>query len=61
VVRSAALRVAPAAATVDLGPEGEAVRVTVSATAGRRGGLLPTFRVTATAVALREPEAAGVP
>jgi Flp pilus assembly protein TadG len=61
VARSAATRVAPAAATVDIGVEGEDVRVTVSATAGRGGGLLPTFRVTATAVALREPEPTGVP
>jgi hypothetical protein len=61
VVRSAAVRVAPAAATVDLASEGETVRVTVSARAGRAGGLLPTFGVTATAVALREPEPTGVP
>jgi hypothetical protein len=61
VVRSAAARVAPAAAAVDIRPDGDAVRVTVSATAGRGDGLLPTFRVTATAVALREPEPAGVP
>lgn len=61
VVRSAAVRVAPVAATVELGTEGGAVRVTVSARAGRAGGLLPTFGVTATAVALREPEPTGVP
>lgn len=61
VARSAAARVAPAAATVNVGVEGEDVRVTVSARAGTGGGLLPTFRVTATAVALREPEATGVP
>jgi Flp pilus assembly protein TadG len=61
VVRSAAVRVAPAAAAVDIGREGEVVRVTVSATAGKGGGLLPTFRVTATAVALHEPESTGVP
>jgi Flp pilus assembly protein TadG len=61
VTRSAAARVAPTSATVDVGTDGEEVRVTVSATAGRLGGLLPTFRVTATAVALREPESTGVP
>jgi Flp pilus assembly protein TadG len=61
VARSAATRVAPAAARVDIGTEGEEVRVTVAATAGKGGGLLPTFRVTATAVALREPELTGVP
>jgi Flp pilus assembly protein TadG len=61
VLRSAAARVAPPAATVSVGTDGEEVRVTVSATAGRLGGLLPTFRVTATAVALREPESTGVP
>jgi Flp pilus assembly protein TadG len=60
-VRSVATRVAPAAAVVEIGSKGEDVRVTVSATAGRVGGLLPTFRVTATAVALREPESTGVP
>ncbi len=61
VARSAAARVAPPAAVVEIGTEGEDVRVTVSATAGHVGGLLPTFRVTATAVALREPESTGVP
>jgi Flp pilus assembly protein TadG len=61
VTRSAAARAAPAAATVAVGTEGENVRVTVSARAGRAGGLLPTFTVTATAVALREPEPADVP
>jgi Flp pilus assembly protein TadG len=61
VARSAAARVAPAAAAVDIRPDGDVVRVTVSATAGRKGGLLPTFRVTATAVAQREAESAGVP
>jgi TadE-like protein len=61
VVREAAARVAPAAARVDVGTEGDEVRVTVFATAGRGGGLLPALRVTGTAVALREPEATGVP
>jgi Flp pilus assembly protein TadG len=61
VARSAAERVAPAAASVAVGDEGEDVRVTVSARAGRVGGLLPTFTVSATAVAHREPESTGVP
>ena len=61
VARAAASRVAPAAAAIDIGTAGEEVRVTVSAIAGKGGGLLPTFRVTATAVAVREPEPAGVP
>jgi Flp pilus assembly protein TadG len=61
VVRSAAARVAPAAATVAVGTEGEDVRVTVSARAGRAGGLLPTFTVTAAAVAVREPDPADGP
>jgi len=33
----------------------------VSARAGRVGGLLPAFHVSASAVALREPESTGVP
>jgi Flp pilus assembly protein TadG len=61
VARSAAVRVAPRAASVEVGTDGEDVRVTVSAIAGRGGGLLPTFRVTATAVTLRESEPTGVP
>ncbi|HST66113.1 MAG TPA: TadE family type IV pilus minor pilin [Mycobacteriales bacterium] len=61
VARSAAARAAPTAAAVQIGTEGDSVRVTVSATAGRGGGLLPAFRVSGTAVALREPESAGVP
>jgi Flp pilus assembly protein TadG len=61
VVRATATRAAPAAASVDIGTEGEEVEVTVSARAGKVGGLLPSFRVTATAVALREPESTGVP
>jgi Flp pilus assembly protein TadG len=61
VARSAAERVAPATASVAVSDEGEDVRVTVSARAGRVGGLLPTFTVSATAVALREPESTGVP
>jgi enamine deaminase RidA (YjgF/YER057c/UK114 family) len=61
VVRSVAAQAAPAGASVEVGRAGEEVRVTVSARAGRIGGLLPTFRVTASAVALREPESTGVP
>jgi hypothetical protein len=63
-VRILAVRAAPSAASVDIGAGGDQaqVTVTVSARAGRIGGLLPTFRVTATAVALREPETTtGVP
>jgi hypothetical protein len=61
VVRAVASRVGPGAASVDVAAGADQVRVTVSARAGRVGGLLPTFRVTATAVALREPESTGVP
>jgi Flp pilus assembly protein TadG len=60
-VRTLAARAAPAAASVDVGTGEDQVQVTVSARAGRIGGLLPTFHVTATAVALREPETTGVP
>jgi hypothetical protein len=61
VVRSAAVRAAPSGAGVEVGDAGEEVRVTVSARAGRVGRLLPAFRVSASAVALREPESTGVP
>ena len=61
VVRSAAVRAAPAGARVDIGNAGDEVRVTVSAPAGSVGGLLPPFHVSARAVALREPESTGVP
>ncbi len=61
VVRAAAVRAAPARASVEVAGAGEEVRVTVSADAGRVGGLLPTFHVSASAVALREPEPTGVP
>ena len=60
-VRSAAVRAAPGGARVEVGGTDEEVRVTVSAHAGPVGGLLPTFGVSASAVALREPEATGVP
>jgi TadE-like protein len=61
VVRSAAIRAAPAGARVEVGSAGEEVRVTVSAPVGRAGRLLPAFQVSASAVALREPESTGVP
>jgi Flp pilus assembly protein TadG len=61
VVRSAAVRAAPGAARVEVASAGEEVRVTVSARAGRVGGLLPAFHVSAAATALREPESTGVP
>ena len=61
VVQSAAVRAAPSAAKVEVGGSREEVRVTVSARAGRVGGLLPAFPVSAEAVALREPESTGVP
>ena len=61
VVHSVAVRAAPPGATVEVGGSREEVRVTVSARAGRVGGLLPAFPVSANAVALREPESTGVP
>ena len=61
VVRSAASRAAPAGANVEIRAAAEEVRVTVSSRAGRVGGLLPMIRVSASAVALREPESTGVP
>ena len=61
VVRSAALRAAPAGASVAVSSSGDQVEVTVSGHAGRAGGLLPTLRVSASAVALREPESTGEP
>jgi len=56
VIRSSATRSAPEGAGVRVFVAGTEVRVTVSAEAGAGGGLLPSFRVEATAVALREPE-----
>ena len=61
VVRSAATKSAPTGAGVQVVASGSEVRVTVSAVAGGGGGLLPSFRVTASAVALREPERADGP
>jgi Flp pilus assembly protein TadG len=61
VVRSSAARAGPGGASVVVAVVGEQVRVTVSAKAGRAGGLLPAFTVHADAVALREPETSGVP
>jgi hypothetical protein len=56
VVRTAAERAAPDGAEVAVTVGQDQVRVTVSARPGVTGGLLPHFTVTATAVALREPE-----
>jgi Flp pilus assembly protein TadG len=61
LVRATAIRAAPDGARVDVGAAGDQVQVTVSGHAGRIGGLLPAFGVSATAVALREPESTGVP
>jgi Flp pilus assembly protein TadG len=61
VARAAAARAAPGATSVDIVTTGDEVQVTVSARAGRVGGLLPTFRVTATAAVLREPGSTGEP
>lgn len=61
VIRTAAVRAAPPGASVDVGAAGEDVRVTVSAQAGRVGGLVPAFHVSASAVALREPDPTDVP
>ena len=61
VVRSVAVRAAPAGARVDVGSAGAEVEITVSAPTVRAGGLLPAFQVSASAVALREPESTGVP
>jgi Flp pilus assembly protein TadG len=61
VVRAAAARAAPDGAGVAVAEGRQEVTVTVSARAGATGGLLPAFRVTATAVAVREPEQTGAP
>ena len=60
VVHSVAGSAGPAGATVTTGGDAESVTVTVSARS-RRGGVLPSFRVDAVAVARREPERTGVP
>lgn len=61
VVQSLAARAAPAGATVAITGNESEVTVTVSAESRSAGGLVPAFRVAAVAVALREPEATGVP
>lgn len=61
VVRSVAATAGPADATVTVAGDAEQVTVTVSADARVGRGVLPSFRVRATAVARREPESAGVP
>jgi Flp pilus assembly protein TadG len=61
VVRSLAQRSGPADAEVRVSSGGREVEVTVSAEARAVGGLLPSFRVRASAVALREPELADDP
>jgi len=60
VVTSVARRQAPSGAMVRVAGEQE-IRAVVSAEARSAGGLLPAFRVSATAVALREPGLSGVP
>ena len=59
VVRSVAGRSGPAGADIQVACRADEVRVTVAADARPVGGLLPWFRVHATAVALREPESTG--
>lgn len=61
VVRATAGRAAPDGAGVDVAVGDQEVRVTVSARSAAAGGLLPGFDVTASAVALREPEHVGEP
>ena len=61
VVRSLAERSGPDGADVQVASGGREIQVTVSAVADPIGGLLPSFRVHADAVALREPESTGGP
>lgn len=61
VVRSLAERAGPDGSEVRVTSGGEEVEVTVSAIADPVGNLLPSFRVHAVAVAMREPEAVGEP
>jgi Flp pilus assembly protein TadG len=61
VVRSLAERSAPVGSAVHVTSGGPEVEATVSALADPVGGLLPSFRVHASAVALREPESTGEP
>lgn len=60
VVRTVVGSTGPAGAGLALTGDRRSVTVTVSARS-RAGGVLPSFRVSATAVALREPEAGDVP
>ncbi len=59
VVRTTAGRAAPDGAGVDVVTGEQEVRVTVSARTAGLDGLLPGLQVTASAVALREPEGVG--
>ena len=61
VVRSLAQRSGPADAEILVASGEREIQVTVSADARSVGGLLPSFQVRATAVALREPEFAHDP
>jgi TadE-like protein len=61
VVRSLAERSGPPASRVDVSWPGEEVRVSVSSQASSVGGLLPSIRVSAAAVALREPTSSDAP
>lgn len=61
VVRSLAGRSAPVGSAVQVTSGGREVKVTVSARTDPGGDLLPSFRVHASAVALREPESTGEP
>jgi Flp pilus assembly protein TadG len=61
VVRSVAGQSGPVGAAVVVGGDAGSVTVTVSAETRTGGGLLPSFRVEATAVARREPEGDGGP
>jgi hypothetical protein len=61
VVRSVAAGAGPAGAAVTVTGDGTTVTVVVSARSHAGRGLLPSFRVDASAVARREPESAGVP
>jgi hypothetical protein len=59
-VTSLARRTGPTGAHVEVAG-GVEIRATVTAVARPAGGVLPAFRVSGTAVALREPEPTGVP
>lgn len=60
VVRSLAARAGPPGAVLTVAGDASEVTVTVTAESGVARGL-PSFRVAAVAVALREPERTGVP